>query len=399
MRCKSIIITVLLALAVIAPTFSRSLPVGIPILIDLSHGQSYNGIDIMMKVVPEAEWYILVSSEEDIEALPDSVKYLATSILVGDFSTIDLEKLLIAMVIIGQPQSPLKPEEVTALATWIKSTSDKVPLRVLWIATDSDYPAQGSEQAQETGNILLEAIGARVRFDYVSIEDTVSNAGGAGYRVVAIVNPDPEVAVLGYAAEKVLFHGPGPIAWVDDNGNWHKLTKDDKPDNVYIVATTTENSLVKENQGPPQGREGNIYTPKDSGTVITLMAIEKIPVDGAENIVIVSGETPYGGYQPGVSWKYYDKVLDGPRFFRNVVLWSTEYMGELKEYASIASTIKTVESSVETVNTQIQDVSTQVESVVSAISAVNSYAMGGLGLGVLALIIALVAVVLASKKK
>jgi len=119
------------------------------------------------------------------------------------------------------------------------------------------------------------------------------------------------------------------------------------------------------------------------------MAAEKIKVGTGENVVIVSGESPYGGYQPMATWLYYGIHLDGPRFVRNVILWATGYMGELKEYAKIAALPKEVE-------TRMEDV---VKKVMQAMGTVNTYAMAALGLAVLALIIALVGVVLATKKK
>ena len=221
MKRAMVALAALLLLASALP--SAAAPVGIPILIDLSHGQPSSGIEIMMRVVPEAQWYILVKSEEDKEALPPLVKSLAHDIIVGDFSTIDLEKYRIQMVIVGQPQALFTPEEVSAIVAWFT----KYPGRAIWLAAVSDYPAQGSETAQQAVNMVLEALGAKIRMDYVSIEDEESCAIKT-YRVLGIVNPDPEVAVLGYACDKVLFHGPGGIAWVDEAGKWHVLTREDK---------------------------------------------------------------------------------------------------------------------------------------------------------------------------
>lgn len=378
----AVMVAMLLASALPSAT---SAPVGIPILIDLSHKQPPAGVEFIIRIVPEGQWYVLVKTQEDADALPPLIKANAHGILVGDFSTVDLDKLGIVMVIIGQPQAPLAPAEVAAIAGWFTGN----PGRALWLAADSDYPAQGSELSQHAANMVLETIGAQLRMDYVSIEDSVSNAG-AGYRVVA-TTANCEVPVLKFAAEKVLFHGPGAVSWVDEAGTWHPVKEGEKPDNVYIIATTTENGLVVEHQAEPKGTTGKAYTPGSEG-VFTLMAAEEMSVAGGTNIVIVSGETPYGGYQPGVSWLYYGVHLDGPRFARNVILWATHYMGELKEIESIAKLPGEITATLEEKSGQLE------ARVNSAISGVSAYLNAALGLAALALILSIVAIALGLRK-
>ena len=387
MRAKTVIAITLIiaATSLLASPPACSAPVGIPILIDLTHRQPPSGIDIIIKVVPEAQWYILVKSEEEAEALSPVVKANVHGIIVGDFASIDLEKLGITMIIIGQPQAPFTPEEVSAIASWFTGG----PGRAIWVAADSDYPAQGTELSQHAVNTILEAIGAHLRMDYVSVEDPVSNAG-KGYRVLGLVNMS-EVAVLRYGCERVLFHGPGAVAWVDEAGNWHKVTPQDKPDNVYILATTTVNGEILEHQAEPTGTSGKAYTPGETG-VFTLMAAEVITVEGGKNVVIVSGETPYGGYQPMVTWKYHGRLLSGPRFVRNVILWATGYMGELREYEKLAVLPEEVSR---TLAEKTQEITDKVN---SAIAGVSSTLNAALGLSVLALILALVALALSLRK-
>ena len=377
---------IVLMLSALALSTVQAAPVGIPILIDLTHGQPSSGIEIIMRMVPEAQWYILVKSEEDKEALSPLVKSLAHGIIVGDFASISLEKYRIQMIIIGQPQSLFTPDEISPIVTWFK----KYPNRAIWLAADSDYPAQGSETAQHAVNMVLEALGAKIRMDYVSIEDEESKAIKT-YRVLGIVNPDPEVAIVGYACEKVLFHGPGGVAWIDEAGNWHKLTKDDKPDNVYIIVTTSDKGKVAEHQAEPRGTSGKAYTPGESG-VFTLMAVEFIKVGEGYGKVILSSESPYGGYQPLTTWMYYGFVLSGPQFVRNVILWATGYMGELKGYEKIVKEVS------EKVTEEIESLKGKVAEYDSKIASANSTAMAALGVGVIGIIIGIVAIVFAMKK-
>ena len=361
-------------------------PVGIPILIDLTHAQPSSGIDIIMRMVPEAQWYILVKTEEDKEALSPMIKSLAHGIIVGDFTTVDLGKYRIEMIIIGQPQALFTPDEVAAIVAWFT----KYPNRAIWVAADSDYPAQGSETAQQAVNMILEALGASLRLDYVSIEDHESNALKP-YRVLAFIKPDPEVSVLGYACERVLFHGPGGISWVDEAGTWHKLTRENKPKNAYVVAITSSKGLVAEHQAEPKGITGKAYTPGEEG-VFTVMAVELIEVKKGYGRVIVSGESPYGGYQPLTTWMYYGFRISGPQFVRNVILWATGYMGELRAVETIMSA---VDEKLATMRGELEKVKREVSATVGGISSV---AYLGTGIGVIALIVGILALIMATRK-
>lgn len=367
--------------------------VGIPILIDLSHKQPTAGVDIIMSMVPEASWYVLVRTKEDADALPAAIKTRAI-VVTGDFSTIDLERLRIAMVIIGQPQAPLTPEEVAALAKWFTAA----PSRALWVAADSDYPAQGSELAQGVANTVMEAVGSHLRMDYTSVYCLVSlNLTGANYRLLGYANVS-EIPELRYGTDLVLFHGPGPLAWVDDAGTWRRLSPTEKPKNTYIIAMTSPYGEITENQVEPQGRNAKVYKPGDKGRFV-LMAAELIPVKGKYNIAILSGETPYGGYFPGAAWFYYGVVLSGPRFVRNVLLWATGYMGELKEHARLAMLPEQIRSDVNKALTQLRsDLENRISSVEAAVAGLSSTLNTALGLAVIALILAIVALALAFRK-
>jgi len=387
--------TVILALAILLPLClppALPAPVGIPILVDLTHKQPSAGIEEMIKAVPEGKWYILVDSEDTWDALSPLVKTFATKI-VGTFDSVNLEAPGITVIIVGQVQKPFTPSEITAIVNWF----NKQPGRVFWIAADSDHPAQGGEASQKISNMVLEALGTNLRLDYTSVEDEVSNAG-AGYRVLAVVNTS-DVPVITYGCDRVLFHGPGPVAWVDDAGNWHKLTKTEKPANTSILATTTVNGMIVENSGETPAQ---VYKAGETG-VFTLMAAQRISVGGGLGTIIVSGETPYGGYQPGVTWAYYGIPLNGLRFFRNVILWSTGYMGELREYEKLVTVTQNVQA---TLDQRISQLTSQVESTVdslrrdvnTSIAAVQSSISTAMALGAVALILSIVAIALALRK-
>ncbi|MEO3994048.1 MAG: hypothetical protein QN229_07085 [Desulfurococcaceae archaeon TW002] len=423
-KLATVVLTLLLLASVtglIAPQL-KAAKVGIGILIDLSHGQTAGGIVEMMKMIPEAYWVVLLSSEADLGILPDYVKNNA-EIRYGGFTPTTLKG--VEMVIIGQALRLVTPEEISALASWFNSTP-----RAIWLAGDSDYPAQGSEMAQQVVNMVAEALGSHLRIDYVSVEDTISNAK-ATYRVVGTVDPDSEVAELGYGVKSALFHGPGPLAAVLDNGTWVNPINVKIP-NVYVVARTTEGGKIVEHQPKAPGAPGMIhqlYSPGDTG-VFPLLAVEILP-NG--NKVIVSGESPYSGYQSGLTYVYYGVIMQGMRLFRNIVLWATGYYGELLAYkellegkkaltelisevqelgsklnqltsnvnslsnsvSSLQNTVTNIQSSVTTLEGTASDLSSRVLSLEGATANITtSMALGGV-----ALILALISLVLVFMKK
>ncbi|MFN3268508.1 MAG: hypothetical protein ACK416_04535 [Zestosphaera sp.] len=400
----------------------RAAKVGIGILIDLSHGQTVGGVIEMMKMIPEANWVVLLSSEADLEMLPDYVKNNA-EIRYGGFTSTTLKD--VEMVIIGQALRLVTPEEISALVSWFNSTP-----RAIWLAGDSDYPAQGNEIAQQVVNMIAEALGSRLRIDYVAVDDTISNAK-ATYRVVGTVDPDPEVAELGYGVKVALFHGPGPLAAVSDDGTWVNPINVKIP-NVYIVVRTTEGGKINEYQPSAPGAPGmvhQLYSPGDTG-VFPLLAVEIFP-NG--NKVVVSGESPYGGYQSGLTYVYYGVVMQGMRLFRNIVLWATGYYGELLAYkellegkkvlteldsslnqlassvnslsnsvSSLQNTVTGIQNSLGGLNTRVatlESTASELNSRVSSLEGATANITTSMALGGVALILALISLALAFVKK
>lgn len=431
-RLATVALVVLLFMSVaglMTPQPLKAAKVGIGILIDLSHGQTVGGVVEMMKMVPEANWVVLLSSEADLATLPDYVKNNA-EIRYGGFTSTTLRG--VDMVIIGQALRLVTPEEISALVSWFNSTP-----KAIWVAGDSDYPAQGNEIAQQVVNMVAEAVGSRLRIDYVAVDDTISNAK-ATYRVVGIVDPDPEVAELGYGVEVALFHGPGPLAAVLDNGTWVNPIKVKIP-NVYIVARTTEGGKINEYQPSAPGAPGMIhqlYSPGDTG-VFPLLAVEILP-NG--NRIIVSGESPYGGYRSGLTYVYYGVVMQGMRLFRNLVLWATKYYGELLAYkellegkeilmnvteaiqylrsnleqlsssvsglsntvSSIQNTVTSIQETLSNVGnrvTTLEDTASKLDSRVSSLEGAATNITTSLALGGVALVLALISLALAFMKK
>jgi len=334
------------ALAYLAPVAGAArleLPV---IVVDLAHGQQYNGVCAMMQVVPDAYWIVLVKTEDMAQQLPSCITNRAYDVVVGDLTYLGSGPT-VDMLIIGQPVEPLSQEEKDAVVSWFKGAGAKA----LWCATDSDYPAQGGnmELAQHICNDLLDymqqkGIDVKLRSDYVSVEDTKSNAGRS-YRVIALVQPpkrlDAELLALG--AEKVLTHGPGAVAWVDNQGNWQKVIdpatgRITAPQDIVPILVTTDAGKIVEHQPKNPGEPGELGYAHQAGEQgrFCIMAAQVMDLDGRK-VVIVSGESPYFGYQSMVTYQYHGRLLDGPRFFRNLVLWATANYAELKAAKQLAA--------------------------------------------------------------
>ena len=343
------IITVLLAVALAAAQ-----QLYVPILVDAAHGEATKGLDFWVNntvnpyaISDFAQLHILVPPGEVKDPILLKLNATRAAVLVrGDFSTIDLSRYKV--IILGQPPKPLTEAELAALKKWFQTGG-----RVLWCAADSDYPAQGSEESQVVCNDIAEYLGARIRLDYVSVEDSQHNAA-AGYRVIGVVNPPPQLGFLGFMAQRVLFHGPGAVAVVLPDGKWVPAISPEVQryyNNIYVIVRTTENGIIVEHRtsADRRGRDGKAHTAGDRG-VFALMAMEFMP---GGSVLILSGETPYGGYEPGVAPVYYRVPLDGPRFFRNLMLWATGNYRELSTFIVSTQTVNMLSADLETVKTEV----------------------------------------------
>jgi len=262
------------------------------IAVDLAHGENDKALSYMMGNMTDFEFKVL-SEPITGDALED-----------------------VTILIIGQPMTVFTPEEVMAIQNWLAEGE-----KVLWVASDSDYGS--GPQSQQAANAILEAIGSSLRIDFSAVYDDVVNCGRF-YRVVGLVQPDEDTPlrdkiVMDFQHEgKVLYHGPAPLAWVDEEGNWHNLTKT-KPENVYRIVWTSENGYIGDNNPPPT----MAYLDELTGHILARYVMLAVEHDRENNnLIIVSGESPYGDYQPTWTSEYYGVELDGPQFVMNLIRWA-----------------------------------------------------------------------------
>lgn len=355
------VILTILALTLGSPQSSGSMVV---IAFDLSHRQSPKGLEVLVGLAPFYK-VLIVSDETDLERVPPDLLKAFNEVRSGGLTAGNLRD--VDILLIGQPEALIKAEEVEALKTWFSR-----PNKALWIAADSDYPAQGSEKAQQFMNTVLEALGSSIRIDYVSVEDYKENAGGQAYRVTGLVDPSPEVSFLksGLNYGKVLFHGPGGLFVLVQGKPVNPVKQPElKPKNVYVVARSSENSKVVENQPPEKGGLGAMfYDPLDDRVntgPFPLMLIEVFPDN---RVIIASSETMYGGYTPMTVTEYYRVPLDGPQFISNLL----SYMYSIVTQPVRVTETKTLtETKTETmVTTKIETTTTTVEKPVGVSTSV-----------------------------
>jgi len=316
-------VAIILAIFVFFGVFGFAMASATTIGVDLSHAESDKGLTVLT----DKEGNVV--AEGMIKTISD-----VTWVYIGDPTLADKlgienvgEKITgealknVDFLILGQPSQAFTPEEIQALTQWWNEGG-----KILWVAADSDYGDSGVQRI-DFANAVLDAIGVNLRVDQASIEDSVSNAG-AGYRVVGVVNPDTDTperdAILQDLTNggKVLFHGPGVVAYVDESGNWKPLSPDAGIENVYVIVTSSENGQVVENSDPA----AQAYTVGDTGK-FPLLAVQLFP--DKKNVLIVSGETPYGGYEPMWTPEYNGVKLDGPQFVTNFIHWAITVQSNL----------------------------------------------------------------------
>jgi hypothetical protein len=363
-------VAILLALAVTLAVPTTRAAVSYVVVVDLSHGQGVKGLDVFLKTLYDAEVYLIVPSKEFYDALSPQIKALATGYYVGNLAKFTdpatgreytLTGIYTDLLIIPQPTKPIVADEVTAVISYLKTRGGG-----LWVAGDSDYGA--GEDTIKIVNDFMIAIGANIVLDYLSIADPVSNCG-ADYRVVAWVKPPKGLEFLAYGAEKILMHGPGVVAFYNPTtGTFEKLTDVIKTrDDIKVIVWSSPNGTIVENNAKIRGIAYEV------GSIGAFpMVVAQIMPQYNNAIVILSGETPVGGYQPMITAQYYLVYLDGPRFVRNMVLWASKYMGELKYVAQVGGALGTYGTEIERLATALTAVQNSIKSLEGSVRDLRS---------------------------
>jgi len=215
--------------------------------------------------------------------------------------------------------------EIDAIVNWMKTGN-----KFLWVASDSDYlepylTTTGADFKEDQPNKILVAIGAHIRYDYVSVESPTWNVGGGAYRVLSNVTntADPDAAkILTGITKPILFPGPTAIVFADDKGTLVSFDQLPKPGlfsstpAVFWILKTAPDAKIVDGSPlfPPV-----FYSNGQTGSFF-LMAGEKYLYGSSK--VIVTVESPIGDIGYSVwSDSYKGVSLDGPKLLYNTIAW------------------------------------------------------------------------------
>jgi len=185
--------------------------------------------------------------------------------------------------------------ELTAIDTWFNAGN-----KFLWVGSDSDYA--GYAYINNNASAVLGLCGSHVYPEAISISDAYSSAN-ASYRVVANMTSDNAfVSSIVAGVDKVLMHGPTSL--YGSTSGVEKTTvvalENTTIPNVYPVlyygasATISDADLV-----PPLAHHDG-----ESGNFVA-MTIEVGAGEAGTGVIVVSGASPYGDYQPMTTTSYY----------------------------------------------------------------------------------------------
>jgi len=265
----------------------------------------------------------------------------------------------------------LTDAEVDVIVNWFRQGE-----KTIWVAADSDYG--GYRYIVDNTNKVLRTIGSKIRAEPTAAQDPYANCGKAGYRLRANVTNvvDSEVAAIVSGVDNkkgVLFHGP-TILYGFVNGTAVAL-ETTKVKNVYWVMKTGASGIIVD--ADPTVRLPIAHEDGQQGSFV-IMAVERYAGPNGNCKIIVTGENPYGGYQPMFSSAYYGEALDGSNLVMNAVSWGVKV-----EYESdkVTSEISQLKSTIATQASEISKLKTEIEGLRSMIYAAIGVAIIGIIVG------------------
>jgi hypothetical protein len=205
--------------------------------------------------------------------------------------------------------------EVDAVAAWFNAGN-----KFLWVGSDSDY--SGYAYINNNASLILDAVGSHVYPEAISISDAHSNCN-ASYRVVANgTSTDAFVADVVDGVDQVLMHGPTSLYGSTSGAEGADVVALETTaiDDVYPLlyygasATIGDSDLV-----PPLANADG-----DSGEFVAV-TLEINAGTAGTGVIVVSGASPYGDYQPMFTNEYYTVPLQGEVFVEQTIDFGMDY--------------------------------------------------------------------------
>jgi hypothetical protein len=223
-----------------------------------------------------------LEADDNLKAAMDDYAYVDWDVPTEELTASDLEETDMLVLIQADPAVEYTEAELSAITTWFDEGN-----KLLWVASDSDYP-DGQELRPPDANIVLEAVGSKLRGEHGETQDPLVNFDAA-YRVKGVSeNCAPEYEFLVAGVTYAQFHGCGVIiGYLNDN--YYALDETDI-DGVYVIMTSSESGVISDESAPAP----EVHSPGQEGT-FAMMALEEMPNN---NYVIATSDAPFSHYSP-----------------------------------------------------------------------------------------------------
>ncbi len=301
--CARRLVAIMIIATIVAPYFIPVPDVAAQtkpkIVFDMSHGQ-YNS-----KLIHAEDGNLT----QELKALGYDVVWAMGGL--NDTILADADALIIGSIY-GDANG-FAATEIEAVAEWFNASN-----KFLWVAGDSDY---GGAYINNNMTAILKAVGSHVYPEPTQVQDAHSNCGAA-YRVVANkTGTSPAISSIVAGVQYVLMHGPTLLyGSTSGDGNNSIALETGSIGNVTPIlyygaaATIVDGDLI----APVAHNEG------DTGSFVA-MTVEKNAGRNHNNILMVSGASPYGDYQPMYSNEYHGVGLNGSRFVIQAIQYGMNY--------------------------------------------------------------------------
>ncbi len=201
-------------------------------------------------------------------------------------------------------------DEYTAIANWFNAGN-----KFMWVGYDSDYDGNS---VITNMTAMLEGVGSHVYGEPLSVEDPESNCA-SGYRAVANETSDDEfVADIVADVDAVLMHGPTLLYGMESGFLWGAGTpvalETVTIPNVYPLLYYSEAATLVN----PDLIDGFAHSDGDVGSVVAA-TIEISAGAAGTGVIVVSGASPYGDYQPMFTDEYKNVTLTGYNFVNQAI--------------------------------------------------------------------------------
>jgi hypothetical protein len=223
-----------------------------------------------------------LEADDNLKAAMEDYSYVDWSVVTEEITASDLAGVDMLVMIQADPAVEYTAAELAAVTAWFDEGN-----KLLWVASDSDYP-DGQELRIPDANAVLEAVGSSLRGENGEAQDPLVNFDAA-YRIKGVstyCSEDYKFLVAGVTYAQ--FHGCGVIVGYI-NGNYYAL-EDTEIDGVHVIMTTSDTGVISDESAPAP----EVHSPGEEGA-FAMMVLEEME---NSNYVIATSDAPFSHYSP-----------------------------------------------------------------------------------------------------